>query len=409
MRFVIFRRAAVALLAVSGAVTAGVLPAVSAGAATSGPVCSYQVNSDWGTGFTVQVSITNNGPALSGWTLQYAYAGNQQLTNGWNGTWSESGQSVTVTNASWNGTLATGASTTAGAQFSYRGTNTPPQVVTLNGTACYGAATASPSASGSASASASPSASGSAPPSGSASASASASPPPPGTPMATITSPASGSVIPVGSSVTVSATASIVGGVGLVDSVTFYATDYCSKAAVELGVASAAPYSVQWMNVPSGPFGISAVVATSRGLSAMSPAIPMSTTGGTTPPCGAAEPNGNPAVAIVAPSPNTIVNSDTTVSLTAVASSESGYPIDSITFYAVDTCGTTTTTVLGSVTSAPYTLHWVDPTPGNYTLTAVVNAGSAPVTSAPVQIAAGPNGFPPPCPTFPSASSSPSP
>lgn len=399
MRFVSFRRAAVAMLAVSGAVTAGVLPAVSAGAATSGAVCSYQVNSDWGTGFTVQVSITNNGPALSGWTLQYAYAGNQQLTNGWNGTWSQSGQGVTVTNASWNGTLATGASTTAGAQFSYSGTNTPPQVVTLNGTACYGTATASPSVSASASVSTSPSGS----------ASASASPPPPGTPTATITSPASGSVIPVGSSVTVSATASIAGGVGLVDSVTFYATNYCSKAAVELGVASAAPYSVQWMNVPSGPFGISAVVTTSRGLSTMSPAVPVSTTGGSAPPCGVAEPNGNPAVAIVAPSPNTIVNSNTTVSLTAVASSESGYPIDSITFYAVDTCGTTTTTVLGSVASAPYTLHWVDPTPGIYTLTAVVIAGSAPVTSAPVQIAAGPNSLPPPCPTLPPASSSPSP
>jgi endoglucanase len=41
-----------------------------------------------------------------------------------------------VTSASWNGNLATGASTAAGANFTYSGTNTPPAGFTVNGVPC---------------------------------------------------------------------------------------------------------------------------------------------------------------------------------------------------------------------------------------------------------------------------------
>ena len=50
------------------------------------------------------------GPAISGWTLRYSYSGNQSNPWGWGGTWSESGENVTVTNASYNGNIAPGAS-----------------------------------------------------------------------------------------------------------------------------------------------------------------------------------------------------------------------------------------------------------------------------------------------------------
>ena len=52
--------------------------------------------------------------------------GNQTLTQGWSGTWSQSGRTVTVRNAGWNGTLATGATAQIGANFAYSGTNTDP-------------------------------------------------------------------------------------------------------------------------------------------------------------------------------------------------------------------------------------------------------------------------------------------
>jgi endo-1,4-beta-xylanase len=95
----------------------------------------YSVNG-WNTGFTANITITNQGSATNGWTLKYSYAGDQKLTQGWSGTWSQSGKDVTVTNASWNGTLATGASTSVGGNFTYTGTNTAPAAFTLNGTTC---------------------------------------------------------------------------------------------------------------------------------------------------------------------------------------------------------------------------------------------------------------------------------
>ncbi|MFC0436929.1 cellulose binding domain-containing protein [Kutzneria buriramensis] len=78
---------------------------------------AYAVTSDWGSGFGVSITITNTGPAISSWTLQYSYSGNQKVQQGWNGTWSRSGAQVTVTYASWNGALDTGASTKIGANF----------------------------------------------------------------------------------------------------------------------------------------------------------------------------------------------------------------------------------------------------------------------------------------------------
>ncbi|WP_306192894.1 glycoside hydrolase family 48 protein [Streptomyces sp. MK5] len=113
----------------------------STAAHAAGLQCSvdYRTN-DWGSGFTADLTITNRGTdAINGWTLTYAYSGNQKLSNGWNGSWSQSGQSVTVKNASYNGTIAAGAAVNTGAQFSYSGTNTAPTGFAINGTTCAGA------------------------------------------------------------------------------------------------------------------------------------------------------------------------------------------------------------------------------------------------------------------------------
>ncbi|MET8029268.1 glycoside hydrolase family 48 protein [Streptomyces avermitilis] len=99
----------------------------------------YKTN-DWGSGFTTDVTVTNRGTdPINGWTLTYAYTGNQTLTGGWSGTWSQSGKSITVKNASYNGTIAAGAAVNTGAQFSYSGTNTSPTSFAVNGTTCTGA------------------------------------------------------------------------------------------------------------------------------------------------------------------------------------------------------------------------------------------------------------------------------
>jgi hypothetical protein len=125
------------ILSASGAGAAAVASSPAASAATGCSV-AYSVPSQWNTGFTASVTITNLGDPVSSWTLGYAYAGNQQLASGWSANWTQSGQNVTAASESYNGTLATGASVQIGANFNYSGTNTNPAAFTLNGVACTG-------------------------------------------------------------------------------------------------------------------------------------------------------------------------------------------------------------------------------------------------------------------------------
>jgi len=125
----VFVAASAIAVGVLGLAAVGTPPAAQAAASSCS--AAYSVTSDWGSGFTAAITVTDNGTAaITGWTLTYAYTGNQTLTNGWSGNWTQSGKTVTVTNASYNGSLAAGANTSLGANFSYSGTNTAPVSVT---------------------------------------------------------------------------------------------------------------------------------------------------------------------------------------------------------------------------------------------------------------------------------------
>jgi endoglucanase len=106
-------------------------PATPAGACR----VAYTANI-WPDGFTADVRITNDGPALGAWTLTFTVGGTVTLVNGWNGTWSQSGTTMTVRNAAWNGTLATGGTVSTGFQASYSGSNPAPAGFALNGRPC---------------------------------------------------------------------------------------------------------------------------------------------------------------------------------------------------------------------------------------------------------------------------------
>jgi len=123
--------ASAALLAALGLAVAGAVGAGPAGAATASCSAAYSVQTDWGSGFTASLTVTDNGAtAITGWTVTWTYSGNQTLSSGWSGNWTQSGKTVTVTNASWNGSLSAGQSTQAGANFAYSGTNAAPASVT---------------------------------------------------------------------------------------------------------------------------------------------------------------------------------------------------------------------------------------------------------------------------------------
>lgn len=111
------------------------LPSVTASAATACSV-AYSVTSQWSDGFQGNVVITNGSAPTTAWTLGFDFPGTQKVTQGWNGKWSQSGKTVTVTNESWNGAIATGGSVTAGFIAGWSGSNPAPSAFTLNGTTC---------------------------------------------------------------------------------------------------------------------------------------------------------------------------------------------------------------------------------------------------------------------------------
>jgi hypothetical protein len=99
---------------------------------------AYNAADDWGTGFVAAISITNTGTsALTSWKLSWTYSGNQQVTASWNGSYTQTGEAPTLTNESYNGTIAASATSTGiGFQATYTGKNVAPTVFYLNGVAC---------------------------------------------------------------------------------------------------------------------------------------------------------------------------------------------------------------------------------------------------------------------------------
>ncbi|MFJ4358998.1 glycoside hydrolase family 6 protein [Streptomyces massasporeus] len=132
------RTSLLAAMALVAGATGTALAVGQAGAATSAVPCTvdYKVQSQWDTGFTAAVTITNNAAAKSGWTVKWSYAGNQKVTNGWNGKISQNGADVTVANEGYNGNLASGGSVSFGFNGTYSGTNSVPATFTLDGVTC---------------------------------------------------------------------------------------------------------------------------------------------------------------------------------------------------------------------------------------------------------------------------------
>jgi alpha-galactosidase len=108
------------------------------GGSTGGGSCqvSYTRN-EWGGGFTANVTVTNTGTsAINGWTLTWSFPGDQKVTNAWNATVTQSGSSVTATNAGYNATIAPGGNAQFGFQGTWTSNDTSPSSFALNGNQC---------------------------------------------------------------------------------------------------------------------------------------------------------------------------------------------------------------------------------------------------------------------------------
>ncbi|MFI1990726.1 endo-1,4-beta-xylanase [Actinoplanes sp. NPDC020271] len=121
----------------SASASPSVSPSVSASAGAGGCAVTYRVTGSWAGGFQGEVTISNSGTAVvSGWKLGWQFTAGQTVAQLWNGSVTQSGSAVTVTNAAWNGTIAPGGSASAGFLGSWTGSNPAPTAFTVNGAAC---------------------------------------------------------------------------------------------------------------------------------------------------------------------------------------------------------------------------------------------------------------------------------
>jgi len=120
---------------------------VSLGVTHAASFCqvTYAVTNQWNTGFGANISIQNTSPsAWTSWSLTFTFpASGQSVTQLWNGTVSQSGQNVTVTNVSYNGSVAANASVNPAPGFNgnWSGSNPVPTNFAVNGNPCNGSGT----------------------------------------------------------------------------------------------------------------------------------------------------------------------------------------------------------------------------------------------------------------------------
>lgn len=103
--------------------------------ADTGVTCAYTVTTSWPGGFTANVDITNNGPAINGWTLQWTFPTPTSLGTVWSAAITEQGNRATATSMSWNSAIPTGLTASIG--WSARAASTAvPTDLTINGQPC---------------------------------------------------------------------------------------------------------------------------------------------------------------------------------------------------------------------------------------------------------------------------------
>jgi mannan endo-1,4-beta-mannosidase len=106
----------------------------------SGVACKvgYSLTTQWNGGFQTSIAIKNTGSLpVNGWHLTWTWAGDQQITGAWDSTYVQSGKNATLTNESWNASIAVGATISGiGFNANYSGSNPAPTAFYLNGTRC---------------------------------------------------------------------------------------------------------------------------------------------------------------------------------------------------------------------------------------------------------------------------------
>ncbi|MBO0783490.1 MAG: glycoside hydrolase family 6 protein, partial [Ktedonobacteraceae bacterium] len=107
---------------------------------------TYTVTNQWPGGFGANIVVQNTSSAAwTSWNLTFAFpASGQAVTQGWNGTFTQSGQNVSVVNMSWNGNVAVNGTVNPGFNGSWTSSNPIPTSFSVNGNVCNGSTTGTP-------------------------------------------------------------------------------------------------------------------------------------------------------------------------------------------------------------------------------------------------------------------------
>lgn len=126
----------------SGLMALGIM---ASGGVNAQGACSvaYDTVNTWGNGGQYKVALTNTGAAKTGWELCWTFAGNDVIPNLWDGVLTQTGKNVCVKNAPYNPNLAANGTATFG--FLVNNPGAIPTAFTLNGAACGGNSSATPS------------------------------------------------------------------------------------------------------------------------------------------------------------------------------------------------------------------------------------------------------------------------
>ncbi len=109
------------------------------GQSTSTCNITYQETTFWPGGFQGQVTVRNDGAPINGWTVNFTFpVATEAIYQLWNGVYTQTGQNVTVTNASYNASIPTGGSVVFGFNANWSGSHPAPTGFTLNGQSCGG-------------------------------------------------------------------------------------------------------------------------------------------------------------------------------------------------------------------------------------------------------------------------------
>jgi cellulase/cellobiase CelA1 len=102
------------------------------------PTCGIGIRTNaWGTGMTVDLTITNTGTTpINGWTLEFPLPYGQSIVSDWNTTVSRSGDIITAASAGHNAAIPPGATVTLGYLAGHTGNPAAPGRFALNESTC---------------------------------------------------------------------------------------------------------------------------------------------------------------------------------------------------------------------------------------------------------------------------------